>query len=96
MLPKNYINNEINDSKRLTNTKRVHLDKIIRKDCIDFFIEGMSPKKVDQLNPKKAAIKGMEHCLNKGETKAGSVLIDAEKVNPNIKSLSIQRGNKNY
>ena len=94
MLPKNYINNEINDSKRLTNTKRVQLDKIIRKDCIDFFIEVISPKKVDQLNPKKASIKGMENCLNKIKTKPDFVLIDAEKINSNIKSLSIIKGDQ--
>ena len=94
MLPKNYINNDINGSKRLTNTKRVQLDKIIRQDCIDFFIQVISPKKDVQHNPNKASSIGIESCLNKSKTKADFGLIDAEKINSNIKSLSIIKGDQ--
>ncbi|MGL4616814.1 MAG: ribonuclease HII [Mycoplasmoidaceae bacterium] len=94
ILPKNYLNNEINDSKKITLTKRLKLDKIIRKDCIDFHIEVINSKTVDKFNPKKASIMGMQNCLNKIKTKPDFVLIDAEKINSDIENLSIIKGDQ--
>ncbi|MGL5640583.1 MAG: ribonuclease HII [Mycoplasmoidaceae bacterium] len=95
ILPKNYVNNEINDSKKLTSLKRYKLDEIIRKDCIDFHIEVIDSKTVDKLNPKNASIKGMQDCLKKIKTKPDFVLIDAEKINSKIENLSIIKGDQN-
>ena len=55
----------------------------------------MTRKKVEQHNPKKATIKGMENCFNKIKTRPDFGLIDAEKINSNIKSLSIIKGDQN-
>lgn len=94
ILPKNYLNDKIRDSKKLTPKKRLEIDKIIRKDCIDFHIEVISSKIVDKLNPKNASIKGMQDCLNKIKTKPDFVLIDAEKIDSKIQSLSIINGDE--
>ncbi|MGL5246483.1 MAG: ribonuclease HII [Mycoplasmoidaceae bacterium] len=94
ILPEKYFNNEINDSKKLSPKKRIELNKIIRKECIDFHIEVINPKIVDKLNPKKASIKGMKDCLNKIKTKPDFILIDAEKINSKIENLSIIKGDQ--
>lgn len=83
---------EINDSKKISEAKREKLYKLIIENCIDYHIEVIDPITVDNLNPKKSSILGMEISLKNIKTKPDIALIDYEKINSNIKTVSITKG----
>ena len=56
ILPLNYKNNKIKDSKKLTFKQRKELADCIKKDCIAYQLVEVSPIQVDKLNPKRASI----------------------------------------
>lgn len=59
IMPKNYMNDLINDSKQLNRKKREGLYKEIIANCIDYKTSILSAKEVDKLNPKQASKTGM-------------------------------------
>ena len=59
VLPINYSNDEINDSKKLTETKRNELFKTIIKDAHFYNFKIVSPKEIDKLNIYAATKKAM-------------------------------------
>lgn len=92
ILKDNFDSFEINDSKKIKESKREELYELIIKNCIDYQIEVIEPKIVDKLNPKKASIFAMEKALENIKTKPDIALIDYEKINTNIDSISIVKG----
>lgn len=89
-----YFDNEINDSKKLKEHQREKLfDKIINNAIfVDWVI--YDAEFVDQHNPKITSIIGMEHLINKHKDKIDFCLIDAEKVNADVPSMSIIKGDE--
>lgn len=68
ILPKDYQNEKINDSKKLTEKKREMIYKEIIRDCLDYGIGIISPKIIDEVNIYEAtklamaeAIKNLKH-----------------------------------
>ena len=59
IFPINYINESINDSKKLSEKKRKELFKIIIKDAIYYEFKIVSPKEIDKLNIYAATKKAM-------------------------------------
>ena len=60
VLPLNYHNDEINDSKQLTDKKRRKLFQTIIKDAHYFSFRIVSPKEIDELNIYAATKKAMD------------------------------------
>jgi len=60
ILPLNYVNNDINDSKKLTTKKREELFKTIIKDAHYYCIKIVSPKTIDELNIYAATKNAMD------------------------------------
>ncbi len=84
ILPMNYKNDEINDSKKLSAKKRERLFEEIIKSAVAYDIEFISPIDVDKLNPKQATISGMNDVYHNIKISPNVVFVDAEKL-PNIK-----------
>ena len=59
VLPKDYKNDEINDSKKLTEKKREKLYDIIMKDALAVGVSIISAKEIDAINILEASRKGM-------------------------------------
>ena len=89
VLPKNYKNNEINDSKKLSDKKRRELFKVITKDALYFSIEIVSPKTIDELNILEATRSAMQKLSLKYKT--DYVLTDAVEIS-NEKNVPIIKG----
>lgn len=94
ILPVDYMNNEIKDSKQLTVIKRKKLSNIIKKVAIDYHIEVIKPSLVDKLNPKQASRFAMKKCVEEIKIKPDFLLIDFESINSNIPQLSIVKGDQ--
>ena len=59
VLPNDYNNDEINDSKKLTEKKREKLYDIIMRDALSVGVSIISAKEIDEINILEASRKGM-------------------------------------
>lgn len=94
IFPQNYQNDLIKDSKLLSSTKRELLFDIIKKDALAYYISEISANELDRLNPKQASIFSMQKSIEKINIKPDFLLIDYEKLNTDIDSLSITKGDQ--
>ena len=61
VFPKDYVNDEINDSKKLTEKKRERLYDIIMKDAFSVGVSIIPPKVIDEINILEASRLGMKN-----------------------------------
>ena len=94
VLPKDYVLDGLNDSKKLSEKTRDRLFEIIMKDAIGVGIGIVDNKRIDEINileaTKESMIIAINECLK--HTKIEHILIDAVKLNVNIPSTSIIKG----
>ena len=79
ILPANYKNSRINDSKKLSEKERTILQREIIKDCISYSVSHVSPKIIDKINILNASIKAMHLSINKLKVKPKYILVDGNK-----------------
>ena len=84
----------INDSKKLSEKKRDLLyDKIMEK-AIAYHIELVDEETIDKINILNATKVGMMVCINELSIKPDVVLIDAVKIDSDIETVSIIKGDQ--
>ena len=79
ILPANYKNSRINDSKKLSEKERIILQREIIKDCISYSVSHVSSKTIDEVNILNASIKAMHLSINKLKVKPNYILVDGNK-----------------
>ena len=94
ILPKNYFNELINDSKKLTDKKRRQLYEIIKKDALAYHIEVIDIETIDKINIYQASKLGMKICLEKLSIKPEVALLDAMKLDLDYPVESIIKGDE--
>mgnify|MGYP004733117321 FL=1 len=77
IMPENYVNDDINDSKKLTDKKRRNLYNVITKDAISYAIVVISPQEIDKINIYEASRKGMQDAIEALNVKPEYILTDA-------------------
>ncbi|MFJ1522549.1 ribonuclease HII [Spiroplasma sp. ald] len=92
ILPLNYVNDEIKDSKKLTVKQRNKLADEIMSIAISYTIEIISVAMVEILNPKQASIIGMQQAIDNLMVKPDIILTDAEKLGPFYHHQAIIKG----
>ena len=82
VLPNDYNNDEINDSKKLTEKKREKLYDIIMKDALAVGVSIISAKEIDEINILEASRKGMIESYKEAnkKIKIDVLLTDAMKI----------------
>ena len=85
ILPKNYYNPEIKDSKKLTYLKRKKLFDEIKSVALDYVIIDVDNNKIDSLNILNATFFGMNKSINKLNVNANIYLIDGNKFKTKMK-----------
>ncbi len=98
ILPKDYENNQINDSKKLSYNKRLILSKIIKSKAIAWAIGECSNLEVDKFNPKRASFLSMHKAIEKLERKPELLLIDGHIYKPHnfIPYVCITKGDSKF
>lgn len=87
----------VNDSKKLTEKKREKLFDDILKNAIAYHIELIDHKVIDEINILNATKLGMKNCIEKLEVKPDLALIDAVKLDVQVPTESIIKGDaKSY
>ena len=77
IMEENYINDEINDSKKLTDKKRRELFDVIISHAISYAIVAISPQEIDKINIYEASRKGMQDAIDLLKVKPDYILTDA-------------------
>lgn len=92
ILPENYQLEGLNDSKKVSEKKRERLYNILVNDAISYGIGIVSPKRIDEINILEASKEAMKLAINEMNIKPEHVLIDAVKLDLEIPSTSIIKG----
>lgn len=92
ILPLNYQLEGLNDSKKLTPKKRDKFYDIIKKDALSIGVGIISEKIIDEVNIYEATKLAMKEAINKCNIKPEHVLIDAMKLDLDIPTTSIIKG----
>ena len=98
ILPKDYRNDKLNDSKKLSEKKRNELKSVIEKDSIDFAVFSIAPSTIDKINILNSTIKAMHGALNNLKIIPSFITVDGNKFKKfkNINHKCIIRGDTKY
>mgnify|MGYP000357377674 FL=1 len=92
ILPKDFYDERINDSKKLTEKKRELLYDVIMENAVSVGIGISSEDVIDEINILEATKKAMIEAVNNLSVKPEHLLIDAVKLNIDIPQTSIIKG----
>ena len=92
VLPKGYHKDGIIDSRKLSEKKRNELFDIIKRDALGIGVGIVYSDEIDELNIYEATKKSMKLAINNCNSKIEHVLIDAMKLDLDIPSTSIIKG----
>lgn len=79
ILPKDYRNEQLNDSKQLSEKKRYLLRTEIEHDAIDWAVGTVSPSEIDEINILNASFLAMHRALDRLKVRPEALLIDGNR-----------------
>ncbi len=82
ILPKDYQNEKLNDSKQLTHDQRAELRKEIERDALAWAVASLSPERIDKINILNASIEAMQTAVGKLSIRPEMLLIDGNRFKP--------------
>ena len=92
ILPKDYKLDGLTDSKKLSEKKREYFYEVIKKDALSIGIGIIDEKRIDEINIYEATKEAMYMAINNLNIKPEHILIDAMKLNLDIDTTSIIKG----
>lgn len=98
ILPPDFQNEELNDSKQLSEKKRYFLRPIIEKEAIAWAIGIVTPKEIDSINILKASFLAMHRAIEQLTVKPEHLLIDGNRFTPypDISHTTVIKGDSKY
>ncbi|TAE00911.1 MAG: ribonuclease HII [Bacteroidetes bacterium] len=98
ILPKNYQNEYLRDSKKLNKKQRLALEEIIKKEALHYAISEVLPQKIDEINILQASFLAMHLAIEQLEIKPEFLLIDGNRFKPfpKIKHQCVIKGDDKY
>ena len=79
ILPENYQNELLNDSKQLTEKKRYQLREIIERDAVAWAVGIVTPEEIDKINILNASILAMHRALDQLKVRPEAVIVDGNR-----------------
>lgn len=98
ILPQNYSHPYLNDSKQLTEKRRMILRKDIEKDAIAWAVGVVSPEEIDEINILKASFLAMHRAIDQLKVCPEALIIDGNRFTPyqNLPYTPIVKGDSKY
>jgi ribonuclease HII len=98
ILPINFKNDLLNDSKKLSHKKRDFLTPIIENEAISFAVAHVFQEKIDEINILNASILAMHKSINKLNSNVEFISVDGNKFKPfkSIPHQTIIKGDGKY
>lgn len=76
ILPSDFQNSTLNDSKQLSEKAREKLRPIIEQECLSFAVTHLEPLIIDEINILNASIKAMQESILKLDPRPESIIVD--------------------
>jgi ribonuclease HII len=89
---------ELNDSKQLTEKKRMRLRELIMQEAVSYGVGIVTAQEIDEINILKASFLAMHRALDQLKTRPQLLLIDGNRFNPykKVKHVCIVGGDAKY
>ena len=82
ILPPDYQNALLNDSKQLTEKRRYQLRTEIERDAVSWAVGIVSPEEIDKINILNASILAMHRALDQLEVRPQAISVDGNRFKP--------------
>ena len=98
ILPPDFRNETLNDSKQLTEKQRESLRTVIESEAIAWAVGIVTPEEIDHINILKASFLAMHRAVKQMKTIPEHLLIDGNRFTPypNIRHTTIVKGDGKY
>ena len=106
IFPEDYQNEDLNDSKQLTDKRRKQLRDIIERDAIAWAVGIVTPDEIDKINILNASILAMHRALDQLSVRPEAIIVDGNRFKPyrsvvdgspiNIPHTTIVKGDGKY
>jgi len=98
ILPEDFQNDLLNDSKQLTEKIREHLRPIIQDHALCYHVKHIEPEVIDEINILNASIKAMQECITQLSPAPHYIIVDGNRFKPvnNIPYSCIVQGDGKY
>ena len=98
ILPEDYQNELLNDSKQLTEKKRYQLREIIQRDAVAWAVGIVTPEEIDKINILNASILAMHRALDQLKVRPEAIIVDGNRFKPyqKIPYTTIVKGDGKY
>ena len=98
ILPSDYQNELLNDSKKLTAKKRYALREEIERDAIAWAVGIVTPEEIDKINILNASFLAMHRALDQLKVRPGAVIVDGNRFKPyqDLPSTTIVKGDGKF
>jgi ribonuclease HII len=98
ILPPDYQNELLNDSKQLTERRRYELREIIERDAIAWAVGIVTPEEIDKINILNASILAMHRALDQLKVRPEAIIVDGNRFKPyqKLPHTTIVKGDGKY
>lgn len=98
ILPLNFPNSVLNDSKQLTEKRRMHLKPNIEEHAISFAVHHVYEREIESINILNASIEAMHQSISKLNPNPEFIIVDGNKFKPlnSIPFKTIVKGDSKY
>ena len=98
IFPEGYENEELNDSKQLTDRRRKMLREIIERDAVAWAVGVVTPEEIDRINILNASILAMHRSLDQLQVRPEAIIVDGNRFKPyqQLPHTTIVKGDGKY
>lgn len=98
ILPSDYENQQLNDSKKLTEHQRYALREVIERDAIAWAVGVVTPQEIDKINIVNASFLAMHRAIDQLKVRPQHLLIDGNRFNKyeDLPHTTVVKGDGKY
>ncbi len=98
ILPPDYENDLLNDSKKLTAKKRYALREVIQRDALAWAVGIVTPEEIDKINILNASFLAMHRALDQLSLRPEAIIVDGNRFKPyqDLPFTTIVKGDGKY
>ena len=98
ILPPDYHNELLNDSKQLTEKRRYALREVIQRDAVAWAVGIVTPEEIDRINILNASILAMHRALDQLKVRPEAIIVDGNRFKPyhDLPHSTIVKGDGKY
>ena len=98
IFPKDYQNEEINDSKQLSAHRRYELRKIVERDALAWAVGIVTAQEIDKINILWASVLAMHRALDQLKIRPETIIVDGNRFRPyrDLPYQTIVKGDGKY